>query len=84
MDSCLPRLGVDHSEASIEETASETTDSRALIKSFVKDIEVKPGGQRSTTPPKPSESPIGGGDTAERALRDAVRSTVQYSLVGLF
>ena len=57
---------------------SEITESRAFIKSFVKEIVVKPG--KATvfyTLPTPPDSPIGGGDAAEVALHGpVVRSSV--------
>ena len=56
---------------------SEITESRAFIKSFVKEIKVKPG--KATvyyTLPTPPDSPIGGGDAAEMALHGPVRSSV--------
>ncbi len=57
---------------------SEITESRAFIKSFVKEIKVKPG--KATvyyTLPTPPDSPIGGGDAAEVALHGpVVRSSV--------
>ena len=57
---------------------SEITESRAFIKSFVKEIAVKPG--KATvfyTLPTPPDSPIGGGDAAEVALHGTVvRSSV--------
>ena len=56
---------------------SEITESRAFIKSFVKEIKVKPG--KATvyyTLPTPPDSAIGGGDAAEVALHGPVRSSV--------
>ena len=56
---------------------SEITESRAFIKSFVKEIVVKPG--KATvyyTLPTPPDSPIGGGDAAEVTLHGPVRSSV--------
>ena len=56
---------------------SEITESRAFIKSFVKEIKVKPG--KATvyyTLPTPPDSPIGGGDAGEVALHGPVRSSV--------
>ena len=56
---------------------SEITESRVFIKSFVKEIKVKPG--KATvyyTLPTPPDSPIGGGDAAEVALHGPVRSSV--------
>ena len=57
-------------------TESELTESRAFIRSFVREIEVRPG--RATfhyTIPTPEDSPIGGADLAEVALGRGVRST---------
>ena len=57
---------------------SELTETRAFIRSFVKEIEVRPG--RATihyTIPTPEDSPVGGADAAEVALNSGVMSTVQ-------
>ena len=57
---------------------SEITESRAFIKSFVKEIKVKPG--KATvyyTIPMPQDSPIGGMDAEEVALHAPVLSTVK-------
>ncbi len=54
---------------------SETTESRAFIRSFVSEIEVRPG--RATihySIPTPEDSPIGGADLAEVTLGRGVRS----------
>ena len=62
---------------------SEITESRAFIKSFVKEIKVKPG--KATvyyTLPTPPDSPIGGGDAAEVALHGPVRSSVHVGGCG--
>ena len=63
---------------------SEITESRAFIKSFVKEIKVKPG--KATvyyTIPTPPDSPIGGGDAAEVALHGpVVRSSVHVGGAG--
>ena len=63
---------------------SEITESRAFIKSFVKEIKVKPG--KATvyyTLPTPPDSPIGGGDAAEVALHGpVVRSSVHVGGAG--
>ena len=53
--------------------SSELTQSRAFIRSFVKEVAVRPG--RATivyTIPTPEDSPIGGGDTAEVILNGEV------------
>ena len=52
---------------------SELTGSRAFIRSFVKEIEVRPG--RATihyTLPTPQDSPIGGGDVDDVTLEEGV------------
>ena len=57
---------------------SELTETRSFIRSFVKEIEVRPG--RATihyTIPTPEDSPIGEADAAEVALNGGVMSTVQ-------
>ena len=57
---------------------SELTESRAFIRSFVKEIEVRPGrAVIHYTIPTPEDSPIGGADAAEVALNGGVRSTVR-------
>ena len=56
---------------------SELTESRAFIRSFVKEIVVQPGTATIRyTIPTPPDSPIGGRDAAEIGLPEAVRSTV--------
>ena len=58
---------------------SEITESRAFIKSFVKEIKVKPG--KATvyyTIPMSDDSPIPGRDAEELALHSPVLSTVKY------
>ena len=58
---------------------SELTESKAFIRSFVKEIAVKPGTATIRyTIPTPPDSPIGGGDAAEVELPEAVRSTVSF------
>ena len=62
---------------------SEITESRAFIKSFVKEIKVKPG--KATvyyTLPTPPDSLIGDGDAAEVALHGPVRSSVHVGGLG--
>ena len=57
---------------------SELTESRAFIRSFVKEIAVKPGTATIRyTIPTPHDSPIGGADAAEVALTNPVMSTVR-------
>ncbi len=59
--------------------ASDLTESKAFINSFVKQIVVKPGTATIRyTIPTPPDSPIGGGDAAELESPEGVRSTVQY------
>ena len=56
---------------------SDLTESRAFIRSFVKEIEVRPGkAVIRYTIPMPVDSPIGGVDAAEVALSGPVISTV--------
>ena len=56
---------------------SELTESRAFIRSFVKEIGVRPGrAVIHYTIPTPEDSPIGGADAAEVALNGGVMSTV--------
>ncbi len=57
---------------------SEITESRAFIRSFVKEIAVKPGTATIRyTIPMPPDSPIGAADSAEIGLSDPVMSTVR-------
>ena len=57
---------------------SEITESRAFIRSFVKEIEVRPGrAVIHYTIPTPEDSPIGGADTAEMVLNGGVMNTVR-------
>ena len=54
---------------------SELTETRALVHSFVKEVEVKPGKAAIVySIPTPEDSPIGGADAAEVALNGRVRS----------
>ena len=56
---------------------SELTESRAFIRSFVKEIDVRPGrAVIHYTIPTPEDSPIGGADAADVALNGGVMSTV--------
>ena len=58
---------------------SEITESRAFIKSFVKEIKVKPGkAVVYYTIPMPDDSPIPGRDAEEMALNGSVLSTVKF------
>ena len=58
---------------------SELTESKAFIRSFVREIAVQPGTATIRyTIPTPPDSPIGGRDAAEGELPEGVRSTVHY------
>ena len=62
---------------------SELTESKAFIRSFVKEITVKPGTATIRyTIPTPPDSPINGADAAEVELPEAVRSTVSFGCRG--
>ncbi len=55
---------------------SAFTESRAFIRSFVKEVTVRPGMATILyTLPTPEDSPIGGGDVAEVVLNGGVMST---------
>ena len=55
---------------------SELTETKAFVRSFVKEIEVRPGKAAIVyTIPTPEDSPIGGADAAEVALNGRVMST---------
>ncbi len=57
---------------------SELTESRAFIRSFVKEIEVRPGrAVIHYTIPTPEDSPMGVADTAEMVLNGGVMTTVR-------
>ena len=57
---------------------SELTETRAFVRSFVKEVEVVPGKATIVyTIPTPADSPIGGADTAEVALNGGVMNSVQ-------
>ena len=54
---------------------SELTETKAFVRSFVRDIKVKPGRAAIIySIPTPDDSPMGGGDAAEIALNVRVRS----------
>ncbi len=54
---------------------SELTETKAFVRSFVKEVLVRPGGATIIyTIPTPEDSPIGGKDAAEIALDSGVRS----------
>ena len=58
---------------------SELTESKAFIRSFVKEIKVRPGNATIRyILPTPEDSPISGGEAQEAALRSPVLSTVRY------
>ncbi len=62
---------------------SELTETKAFVRSFVKEIEVKPGKAAIVySIPTPEDSPIGGADTAEIALNGRVRSSVRHGGAG--
>ena len=62
---------------------SELTESRAFIRSFVREIAVKPGGALILyTIPSPPDSPIGGRDAADIDLHGPVISTVPLGTLG--
>ncbi len=55
--------------------SSELTETKAFVRSFVKEVLVRPGGATIIyTIPTPEDSPIGGKDAAEIALNGGVRS----------
>ena len=59
-------------------STSELTETRAFIRSFVKEIVVNPGKATIRyTIPMPPDSPIGAADSAEMDLSDPVMSTVR-------
>ncbi len=54
---------------------SELTETKAFVRSFVKEVLVRPGGATIVyTIPTPEDSAIGGADAAEIALNGGVRS----------
>ncbi len=55
---------------------SELTETKTFVRSFVKEVLVRPGGATIIYMiPTPEDSPMGGADTAEIALNSGVRST---------
>ncbi len=57
--------------------SSELTETKAFVRSFVKEVSVKSGSAAIVyTIPTPKDSPLAGGDIAEVALSRAVRRTV--------
>ena len=64
--------------------ASDITESKAFLRTFIKRIAVEPG--RATihyTIPMPEDSPIGRKDAAEVALAEGVRSSVRDGGAGV-
>ena len=58
---------------------SELTETKAFVRSFVKEIEVKPGKAAIVySIPTPQDSPKGGANAVEVALNGGVRSTVRH------
>ena len=59
---------------------SKLTETRAFIRSFVKEVQIAPGKATIVyTIPMPEDNPIGGSDTAGLALTNGVRSTIRGS-----
>ena len=58
---------------------SELTQTRAFVRSFVKEIEVRPGRAAIVyTIPTPDDSPMAGADSAELVLNSGVRSSARH------
>ena len=58
---------------------SELTETRAFVHSFVKEVEVKPGGAAIIySIPTPDDSPLGGADSAEITINGGVRKSVRH------
>ena len=59
--------------------SSELTETKAFVRSFVKEIVVKPGRAAIVySIPTPDDSPIGGADAAEIALNVGVMNSVRH------
>ena len=59
--------------------SSELTETKAFVRSFVKEIVVKPGRAAIVySIPTPDDSPIGGADAAEIALNGGVMNSVRH------
>ena len=59
---------------------SELTETRSFIRSFVKEIQVRPGKASIIyTIPMPEDSPIGASESAELALNERVMNTIRVS-----
>ena len=57
---------------------SQLTETRSFIRSFVKEIQIRPGKASIVyTIPMPEDSPIGAADSSELALSGDVRSTIR-------
>ncbi len=62
---------------------SELTETRAFVRSFVREVEVKPGKAAIVySIPTPEDSPMGGANIAEVALNGGVRSSVRHGTPG--
>ena len=62
---------------------SELTETKAFVNSFVKEIQVKPGRAAIIySIPTPEDSPMGGADSAEVALKGGVRKSVRHGGAG--
>ena len=62
---------------------SELTETKAFVRSFVKEIVVKPGRAAIVySIPTPDDSPIGGADAAEIALNGGVMNSVRHGGAG--
>ncbi len=58
---------------------SELTETKAFVRSFVKEVQVKPGRAAIIySIPTPDDSPIGGADAAEVALNGRVMNSVSH------
>ena len=74
----VPTITAYAQEMSAFLATSELTESKAFIRSFVKEIAVAPGAATIRyTIPMPEDSPLRGGDAEEVALGSPVLSTVQ-------
>ena len=59
---------------------SELTETRAFIRSFVKEIQIRPGNASIVyTIPMPEDSPIGASDSTDLALSERVMNTIRVS-----
>ena len=62
---------------------SELTETKAFVRSFVKEIVVKPGRAAIVyTIPTPDDSPAGGADAVEIALNGGVMNSVRHGGLG--